>query len=102
MLNKRSRIVSIRLSEDEYRKLSDICVQTGARSVSDLARQRLVYASTNGKQLSPDLQWRLSQIDGNLNSLRDEVARLATIVGVHEPGAPPDHASQPRPIEGEC
>jgi hypothetical protein len=35
----RSRIISIRLSEDEYMGLKRLCDDTGARSVSDLARE---------------------------------------------------------------
>jgi hypothetical protein len=35
----RSRIISIRLSEEEYRGLKRLCSDSGARSVSDLARE---------------------------------------------------------------
>jgi Arc/MetJ-type ribon-helix-helix transcriptional regulator len=35
----RSRIISIRLSEEEYTGLKRLCSDTGARSVSDLARE---------------------------------------------------------------
>lgn len=34
-------MISIRLSEDEYSALMNLCVMTGARSVSDLARDGL-------------------------------------------------------------
>jgi len=39
VLRPRSRIISIRLSEDEYIGLKRLCSDTGARSVSDLARE---------------------------------------------------------------
>jgi hypothetical protein len=39
VLRPRSRIISIRLSEDEYAGLKRLCNDTGARSVSDLARE---------------------------------------------------------------
>lgn len=35
----RSRIISIRLSEDEFAGLKRVCSETGARSVSELARE---------------------------------------------------------------
>jgi hypothetical protein len=39
VLRPRSRIISIRLSEDEYTGLKRLCSDSGARSVSDLARE---------------------------------------------------------------
>jgi hypothetical protein len=38
VLNPRYRVVSVRLSEDEYRHLADLCVKRGAHSISDFAR----------------------------------------------------------------
>jgi hypothetical protein len=41
VLRPRSRIVSIRMSEEEFSTLRRICLTTGARSVSDLAREAM-------------------------------------------------------------
>lgn len=41
VLRPRSRIVSIRMSEEEFSTLRRICATTGARSVSDLAREAM-------------------------------------------------------------
>lgn len=38
ILIPRSRTISVRLSEDEYASLEKFCVETGARSISELAR----------------------------------------------------------------
>lgn len=38
VLKKRSRLVSFRMSDEEYQRLCSICVAVGARSISDLAR----------------------------------------------------------------
>jgi hypothetical protein len=38
VLKPRSRMISVRLSEDEYSALQHFCEVTGARSVSDLTR----------------------------------------------------------------
>lgn len=93
MLNKRSRIVSIRLSEDEFQKLAALCTRVGARSVSDLARQRLVYSDDNEDRSNPGVNLRLSQLDRDLNSLREEVARIAAIVSSREPKGTASHAA---------
>jgi hypothetical protein len=37
----RSRSISVRLSEEEFATLQRLCVSTGARSVSDLARKAM-------------------------------------------------------------
>lgn len=99
MLNKRSRIISIRLSEEEFRRLGEICTQVGARSVSDLARQRLVPLEGNGAAMSHDVSRRLWQLDCNLNTLRDEVARLATAVGCAKEVAPSAELGEPEPVQ---
>jgi len=41
VLKARSRTICVRLSEEEYSGLVNLCVMTGARSVSDLARDGL-------------------------------------------------------------
>lgn len=49
VLKPRSRMISVRLSEEEYSALRDLCSLTGARSVSDLTRDamRTVLRSAN-------------------------------------------------------
>lgn len=45
VLKPRERLVYFRISEDEYRRFTSVCEESGARSVSDLARnavQRLI------------------------------------------------------------
>lgn len=41
VLKPRSRMISVRLSEDEYFAIRQLCSVTGARSVSDLAREAM-------------------------------------------------------------
>jgi len=54
MLKARSRMISIRLSEDEYSALVNLCAASGARSISDLARDamRLLTNGPNEDHLS--------------------------------------------------
>lgn len=41
VLRPRSRSISVRLSEEEFAAFQRLCVSTGARSISDLARKAL-------------------------------------------------------------
>lgn len=41
VLRPRTRAITVRLSEDEFATLRQMCVATGARSVSDLARSAM-------------------------------------------------------------
>jgi len=40
-IKRRSRMISVRLSEEEYAALRRMCLLTGARSVSDLTRDAM-------------------------------------------------------------
>ena len=41
VLRPRSRSISVRLSEEEFAALQAVCIATGARSISDLARKAM-------------------------------------------------------------
>ena len=77
MFSKKTRIVSVRLSDEEFVRLKQACELHGARSLSDLAReamQRLVEsADGNGSHV----EGRLRQFDERLSQLQDEVGRLS-------------------------
>jgi len=80
LINKRNRMVSIRLSDDEFRKLHEVCAMTGARSISDLARDAMHRLMAHGG---------CADRDGNgvcerLQTLDERVARLESLL----PGAP--------------
>ena len=47
VLKARSRIISIRLFEEEYSALKDLCSLTGARSISELARDAMHALQAN-------------------------------------------------------
>jgi hypothetical protein len=68
ILKRRSRMISFRLSEDEYSSLRSLCENEGARSVSDLARDavhRLILKDSQAEVESTlrELQWRLDTLD---------------------------------------
>ena len=77
---KRERVLSIRISDEEFRSLHALYLTTGARSVSDLAREALAKlvdgAGTNGQLLAS-----VSELQERMQNLQGEVTRLASKVG---------------------
>lgn len=84
LINKRNRMVSIRLSDDEFRKLHEVCASTGARSISDLAREamhRMIPAGQFREGNGDEVHERLQSLDERLTELQREVARVASRLG---------------------
>ena len=74
-------MLSIRLSEDEYERLKELCVAEGARSISDLTRsavQRMLYPAHG--EPGVHLVERMQQLDGMVRVLNREVQRLSSLV----------------------
>ena len=79
ILKRRSRMISFRLSEDEYANLRSVCETEGARSVSDLARDavhRLIR-----KDAEIPVENILRAIEGRLDTLDLQVQQLTAVVG---------------------
>jgi len=82
ILKRRSRMISFRLSEDEYASLRNLCENEGARSVSDLARDavhRLIV-----KDSETDVAVTLRALQGRVDTLDLQVQRLSMAAG--QPG----------------
>jgi len=86
VLKRRSRIVSVRLSEPEYQELVSCCLSRGARSVSDLAREAMhgLLASAdsygNGNGNGNGLGIQVEKLHGRMEQLDQELKRLASLV----------------------
>ena len=79
ILKRKSRMISFRLSEDEYASLRSLCENEGARSVSDLARDavhRLIV-----KDSETDVAVTLRALQGRLDTLDLQVQRLSIAAG---------------------
>jgi hypothetical protein len=76
MIKRRTKIVSIRLLDEEYKQLKQLCESHGARSVSDLARDAMFGL------LKPatSIEGKVIDLDMRLTALRDEVQRLSRMV----------------------
>jgi len=76
MIKRRTKIVSIRLLDEEYSQLKRLCETKGARSVSDLARDAMFGLM----KPASSIEGRVEDLDLRLSALRDEVARLSRMV----------------------
>jgi len=76
----RSRMISIRLSDDEYIGLKQLCAVSGARSVSDLAREamRVLLNGTNRDDVlsarMEEFRVQIRTIDRKIDQLSDFIA----------------------------
>lgn len=69
MIDRRSKMVSFRLSGDEYQAYREACATVGVRSLSELARaamQHLIASRPNGASL-----------DDQVRELRHQVLQLS-------------------------
>jgi predicted DNA-binding protein len=84
LLRRRDKMVSIRLSDEEFMRVREACRTKGARSVSDLARDaicRLVAGPAVREINGQDgLGARVEDLDHRINYLQEQVSRLATFV----------------------
>lgn len=83
ILSPRTRTLGVRLSEEEYAALEKFCVETGARSISDLARTAIcgwirqadrqsALASTLDQNVAQvkDLEQRIEALTAQIQSLK--------------------------------
>ncbi len=75
----RSRMISFRISEDEYQSVKEQSLAEGARSISDYARLVLCRGAA-GQCGSGGSQAMVSEIGARINELDREVRRLAQLV----------------------
>lgn len=83
VLQNRSRLVTFRLSDQEYEQVRNTCREEGVRSLSEFARRAVLHqvalhgaSSVNfGDDLSA-LSLRLVELDQALEELRDRISQL--------------------------
>ncbi len=72
-------MISVRLSEDEYSALQQLCATTGARSVSDLTRDAM-RALLNGQVRENPQASFVDEFRTRLSNLDHKVEELAGLV----------------------
>jgi Ribbon-helix-helix protein, copG family len=75
VMKRRSRMISVRLSEEEYAALRHLCSLTGARSVSDLTRDamRTVLRGVNQEE---SFGSNLEEFRAGMKNLEEKVEQL--------------------------
>lgn len=83
VFNPRSKMLSIRLSDLEYRQLRSICEVRGARSISDLAREAMLQLMPSQPSHNGDASVlsRIEELDERISVLQNEVLRLSAKLG---------------------
>jgi len=71
----RSRIISVRLSEEEYSALRHLCSLTRARSVSDLTRDA-VQSVLKTLNRDDSRAWNLEEFRAGMKNLEEKVEQL--------------------------
>jgi hypothetical protein len=76
ILKPRSRMISVRLSDEEYSAIRRLCVVTGARSVSDLARDA-VHVLLEGANREVASESYMDEFRAQLGNLDKKIEQLA-------------------------
>ena len=88
VLKRRSRIVSFRLSQEEYDALKDTCIAQGARSISDFARSAACSLARNGNGSQNEAgDATVRTLQARVEELDREVKRLAYLLEPMRPTA---------------
>ncbi len=86
VLKPRNRMISIRLSEEEYLALKRICTVTGARSVSDLTRDAM-RVLLNGSNRDAGGGININDFRTEIRNLNKKVEELAAEVATSRAGS---------------
>ncbi len=79
--NRKSRMVSFRISDQDYQALIDSCLANSARSVSEVARTAVHEFLLNGRgHPGGNMDTKLEHLSSRLSVLDRAVERLAQIV----------------------
>jgi hypothetical protein len=80
VLKRRTRMISVRLSDEAYLDLMRLCLVTGARSISDLARDAMrVLLNSANREVVPgsymdEFRAQMRSLDKKLEQLTAEIA----------------------------
>lgn len=83
-LIRKSKMISFRLSPEEYQRLRETCELQGVRSLSDLARTAMQELIASGWQPAP-LSDEVRDLRNRVRTLSLQMDRLSTIVHSRQP-----------------
>ena len=76
VLKRKSKMISFRVSEDEYAGLKSLCVNEGARSVSDMARDAVHRLMAKDSPPNRQFEILVHLLQHRVEELDREVKRL--------------------------
>ncbi len=76
MMDRKSKMVSFRLSPEEYRQLRDACITQGIRSVSELARTAMQGLMVSTGEAVP-LHLQIQELRNRVTVLAEQIDHLA-------------------------
>lgn len=80
MFKTRTRMVSFRLSDDEYERLKDLSLSERARSVSEFARAALCKLPDGNGDSAVTATPRMEKLEGAMRQLKLEMHQLRQLV----------------------
>ena len=82
-LNRRSKVVSIRLSAKEYEELLNHCIAKGSDSISELTRRAMkMLVNQESRNAPAAIESRVAEIDTRMSVMDREISRLSNLIGV--------------------
>lgn len=83
VFNRRNKLLTIRLSDEEYGQVVSVCTLRGARSVSDFVREAVMQlmATPRGRNGDAAVLSRIQELDERVSVLQSEVSRLSVKLG---------------------
>jgi Arc/MetJ-type ribon-helix-helix transcriptional regulator len=83
-LTRRNKVISIRLSNDEYDQLQTLCLSKGADSISELTRaaMKLLLAQEAEGHGHGQVESQVTEMQQRVTALDREVARLTSLMGL--------------------
>ena len=84
VLKRRTKLVSFRLSDEEYERVQDACIAEGARSISEFARAALQRTTVAGKNLvlrhESAFEPGTQELIDTMRELTRQLGQLATLI----------------------
>jgi hypothetical protein len=82
MTTRKNKIISLRLSEEEYESLKAIYASRGVRSLSEFARDAMHRVLGEGPPDDGNIADRVELLNGKVALLEGEVSRLSRAVAL--------------------
>jgi hypothetical protein len=86
----RSRMISFRLTTEEYERFRELCFTNGIRSVSEMARAAInLLLQQPARAPQEALEGRVAELEGRLHMLALEIKQFSSV----RPQPPPSQTS---------